>query len=153
MLPLGPHEFAQGFCYYADGWQSDSNSRLVTTAIFANLAGLLVETTVIVDTGALWCILSPDDFGPLVGEYGPLEAFVVSLNVRGIRYTGQIYRVPLTLIADEGADLTADATVFVPELYPDETWPHPNFIGLEGFLSRIRFAVDPTQNLFYFGGV
>jgi hypothetical protein len=39
-----------------------------------------------------------------------------------------------------------DATIFVS---PD--WHGPNFIGYQGLLQRIRFAVDPETNLFYFG--
>jgi len=51
----------------------------------------------------------------------------------------------------QGQDLEIEATVFVPTLPPGETWRHPNFIGLSGFLERIRFAVDPEENAFYFG--
>jgi hypothetical protein len=30
-------------------------------------------------------------------------------------------------------------------------WRGSNFLGYEGVLDRIRFAVDPRANLFYFG--
>ncbi|MEM7537327.1 MAG: hypothetical protein AAF639_34470 [Chloroflexota bacterium] len=43
------------------------------------------------------------------------------------------------------------ATVFVPNLSPNEEWLHPNFIGLDGFLNRIRCAVDPASNMLFFG--
>ncbi len=61
---------------------------------------------------------------------------------------GALYRVPVKLLADEGEPLQMEATVF---LSPD--WQGPNFIGYEGLLQRIRFAVDPQANQFYFGGV
>jgi hypothetical protein len=51
----------------------------------------------------------------------------------------------------EGDDLEIPATVFVPTIPPGETWLHPNFLGLTGLLDRIRFAVDPAENTFYFG--
>jgi hypothetical protein len=47
--------------------------------------------------------------------------------------------------------LDIEATVFIPNLSVDEEWLYPNFIGLDGFLNRIRFAVDPASNLFFFG--
>ena len=55
------------------------------------------------------------------------------------------------LEAERGESLDIEATVFVPILPPGETWLHPNFIGLDGFLNRIRFAIDPEENAFYFG--
>ncbi|GAB4431459.1 MAG: hypothetical protein Fur0044_29050 [Anaerolineae bacterium] len=57
----------------------------------------------------------------------------------------------LSLQAETGDGVEVEATVFVPTLAPNDTWPHPNFIGLDGFLTRIRFAIDPTENTFYFG--
>ena len=36
-------------------------------------------------------------------------------------------------------------------LSPD--WPGGNFIGYEGVLDRIRFAVDPHRNRFYFSSI
>lgn len=56
------------------------------------------------------------------------------------------------LEAEKGESLTVDATVFVPKL-EDQEWRHPNFIGLSGFLERIRFAIDPDNNYFYFGAL
>jgi hypothetical protein len=56
--------------------------------------------------------------------------------------------VAITIPADEGKSLDVEATAFVS---PD--WPWPNFIGYQGLLQRIRFAVDPETNLFYFGSI
>jgi len=61
---------------------------------------------------------------------------------------GTLHRGPIRLHADEGEPLDVDATVFIS---PD--WQGPNFLGYEGFLQRIRFAVDPETNLFYFGRI
>jgi hypothetical protein len=52
------------------------------------------------------------------------------------------------LLADTGEPLDVPATVFVT---PD--WPGPNFLGYQGLLQRIRFAVDPESNRFYFGPI
>ncbi|HAX76687.1 MAG TPA: hypothetical protein DCY88_12800 [Cyanobacteria bacterium UBA11372] len=44
------------------------------------------------------------------------------------------------------------ATVFVPDR--EELWGNfPYFIGLGGFLERIRFAFDPASDTFYFGSL
>jgi hypothetical protein len=60
-------------------------------------------------------------------------------------------RANLTLEATSGEDLTVEATFFVPFLELDEVWNYPNFLGLGGFLDRIRYAVDASENAFYFG--
>jgi hypothetical protein len=65
---------------------------------------------------------------------------------------GRYSSMAITLIADEGENLSLeDAHVWVPNLFTGQYWPHPNILGLTGFLQRIRFAVDPETNLFYFG--
>ena len=53
-----------------------------------------------------------------------------------------------TLVADEGDSVEVDSTVFV-----SVNGPAGNFIGYTGFLERIRFAIDPQDNAFIFGGL
>jgi len=105
----------------------------------------------IVDTGAPWCVLDPE----LAEAWGliPTATYTPSteLNVRGTSYRGNLIRAAVALQATSGVDLEIEATFFVPTLDPGETWPWPNFLGLDGFLNRIRFAVDATENVFYFG--
>ncbi|HEY3569200.1 MAG TPA: hypothetical protein VGP73_14815 [Thermoanaerobaculia bacterium] len=62
-------------------------------------------------------------------------------------FRGDLYRGPLFFEAREGEPLDVEATVFVSSDWP----PGMNFLGYEGLLQRIRFAVDPEVNLFYFG--
>ena len=60
--------------------------------------------------------------------------------------------IELRLLADEGDSLTVDATAFIPDV--EEYWGDlPTFIGLTGFLERLRFAVDPSTDTFYFGSL
>jgi len=77
----------------------------------------------------------------------PIPGRVV-LSTRFGRFAGMLHRGLITLSADHGEPLDVDATVF---LSPD--WRAPNFIGYQGLLQRIRFAVDPENNLFYFGRI
>ncbi|MEM7531904.1 MAG: hypothetical protein AAF639_07005 [Chloroflexota bacterium] len=107
----------------------------------------------LVDTGAPWCIMDPLEIEPIQNQVEPMFRSETPMSIRGITYTGWIYRVPMTIPAIEGEPLDVDATVFVPDLRAGETWLHPNFIGLDGFLNRIHFAINPVENLFYFGAV
>lgn len=59
---------------------------------------------------------------------------------------GQLIRLPLTLIAEEGASLGVDATFFV-----SRQWRGPTFLGYTGLLDRLRKGLDPLANMFYFG--
>ncbi len=147
---VGEGYFATGVVTYADHFGGDQaqNTRIVLLAEF----GQGVLASAIVDTGALWCILNPqiaETIAPPTMEWVGDERLVI----RGLLYRGRLFRMPVRLLADEGEDLTIEATVFVPTLRPDERWPHPNFLGLDGFLNRLRFAVDPAENAFYFGAI
>ncbi len=97
-----------------------------------------------VDTGAAWSILERDiaEGLGLLDESGP----PVSLSTRKGTVNGRLVRVPMTILADEGDSLRVEATLFV-----SQDWEQGNFIGYCGFLERIRFAVDPQTNDFYFG--
>jgi hypothetical protein len=64
------------------------------------------------------------------------------------RVRGTLFRGLIALLADGGEPLEVDATIFIS---PD--WTGPNFIGYQGLLQRIRFAIDPETNLFYFGQI
>jgi hypothetical protein len=140
--------FATGVTRYAGHYPGDQrNARIVVT--IASIGGHAIP--MIVDTGAPWCVLDPE-LAELWGltpsaTYTPSTA----LNVRGTSYRGSLVRATIVLQATSGADLEVDATFFVPRLGPGEEWPWPNFLGLDGFLSRIRFAVDATEDVFYFG--
>ncbi len=147
---LGSH-FAVGGTHYQDFYPgSEMWARVVVRINIEHCQ----EAYAIVDTGAQWSVFDPvlvQAFGiDLNSEH---ESRKICLMVRGTLYEGRQIRVDVTLKADYGEDLTVDATVFVPTLDPDDVWPWPNFLGLEGLLDRMRFAVDPTENAFYFGPV
>jgi hypothetical protein len=100
-----------------------------------------------VDTAAPWCIFEPK-IGKLIRESFDRVSADVSLSTRLGTFIGSLYRGPLWVPALEGESLDVEATVFVS---PD--WQGPSFIGYQGLLERIRFAVDPETNLFYFGRI
>jgi hypothetical protein len=135
-----------GVSRYAD---SGDRVPVAEPRIYLEVKPGLFQGTVfaMVDTAAPWCI-----FEPRVGEF-VRESFDevsenVSLSTRLGTFGGRLYRGPLIVPALEGEPLDVEGTVFVS---PD--WRGPNFVGYQGLLQRIRFAVDPEANLFYFGRI
>jgi hypothetical protein len=147
IMRLGLNIFAEGAGKYSDSYEDEdtANNRIVLHICIANRT----ELPVILDTGAPWCVLDPLEFEKIADHAD--FARDMMLNIRGESYIGGLYRIPISIEAVFGKSLEIDATVFVPNLPPDEEWIYPNFVGLDGFLNRIRFAVDPKTNLFFFG--
>ncbi len=143
----GSDAFACGAVRYLDRYGDETEPRLVVPVRYDG--GEL--SFAIVDTGAPWCIISPEVANNLkidrTAGYRPGRP----LNIRGFRYEGWLCRVPVRFEPSQGQGLDVETTAFIPDLTPGETWSFPNFIGLDGILFRIRFALDPTENLFYFG--
>jgi len=69
-----------------------------------------------------------------------------SISTRHGTIRGRLERIPVSLVAEEGEPLDFEATFLV-----SRDWPAKTFIGYTGFLDRIRIALDPQANLFYFG--
>jgi hypothetical protein len=118
--------------------------------------GRQVTVQAVLDTGSPYGIIMPEI--AVAAGFGPdMVLEKTTLNVRGFRLNGSLTRLNLTLRAQVGDSLTVDATVFVPDgdqLWGafSETWgDFPAFVGLAGFLERIRFAIDPTVDMLYFG--
>jgi hypothetical protein len=96
------------------------------------------------DTGAAWSILDAqiaEALSLLDGDGEP-----VRFSTRLGTYEGRLARTHLDIVADEGDTVTIEATVWV-----SRDWPGGTFLGYGGLLERIRFAVDPSDNSFYFG--
>lgn len=145
-LPAIIGEFAQGMMHYRDHYPG--YERLARIVLPITVAGRMAIRA-IVNTGAPWCIIDP-----AIARRAEIAKGYKSnrkLMIRGVWYEGEIVRISLGLEAERGKSLDVDATVLVPKLSPGAVWPHPNFIGLDGFLNRVRFAVDPSNNIFYFG--
>jgi len=69
------------------------------------------------------------------------------LSTRLGTYEGYLIRLPIVLVADEGESLKMEGNFFV-----SDDWPSPvTFLGYSGLLDKIRFALDPQANDFYFG--
>lgn len=131
---------------YRPATQGESTNRIF---LQVDIAGNIIEA--VVDTGAPYVILAP-----WIAQLAGLNpAFALARDrmlIRGMWLDGNIYRLNLKLVAELGDDLEVQATVFVPDR--EELWGNfPSFIGLGGFLERIRFAFDPATDTFYFGSL
>ena len=91
----------------------------------------------IVDTAAPWCVVVP-----AIQTHSDSARGTTALSTRLGVVRGEVHRVPLILFADEGRAITVDATVFA-----SSDWRGPNFVGYQGFLERLRFAVDPDATV------
>jgi len=140
----GRFSFATGNVRYVDATEASpvTEARIVVPVELKSVAKPVLA---VVDTAAPWCIFEPSVAESLVRNSLPILRQTV-LSTRMGLIEGAVYRDVLRIPADEGEPLDVDATIF---LSPE--WRGPNFIGYQGLLQRIRFAVDPEENLFYFG--
>lgn len=113
--------------------------------IYIRLELFGIEILVMVDTAAPWCILEPT-LGDAIRRHIEELPGDRTLSTRLGSFVGRLYRGPVALVADSGEGIEIEATFF---LSPE--WPGGNFVGYLGFLDRLRFAIDPQANMFYFG--
>jgi hypothetical protein len=113
------------------------------------IEGILLNA--IVDTGAPYVVCAPG----LARQMSLQPDFAldrIQMAIRGLKVRGHLHRLNMTFLASQGESLTLEATVFVPDEEWEANWgEQPSFIGLSGCLERLRFAVDPTTDTFYFG--
>lgn len=111
---------------YRPATSTETSNRIILQVEIQN-----VPTEAIVDTGAPY-VICPPRIAKEAGfeEVEPLER--LTMLVRGMRREGKIIRMGIKLLADEGENLTVDATAFVPDV--EEYWGNfPAFLGLTGF--------------------
>jgi len=139
--------FATGACLYWDQRPSDhtTTSRIIVAVQIGD-----VQTQAAVDTGGVYLVCDPEILEFL--DLDPSTSLGVNnLTIRGVKYQGQLYRLPIKFPAAEGESFELEVTAFIPRLEPGQEWLFPSFLGLQGCLEFLRFAVDPGANVFYFG--
>ena len=138
--------FSSSVANYFDGYGTiGTDNRIYISAQFDTLP----RTFALVDTGAPWSVLPKKKAKELNPNYLNEVLETKTLSIRGEQEEGVLIRIPITIYADEGEDITIEGTVFVPDNERDI----PDFIGLEGVLNRIRFAIDPHNCSFFFGRI
>ena len=138
-----PADFARGASAFAETAPGTQYEARVFVPV--RVHGLDVDITAMVDTAAPWCVLE-GALASLLADRGAILVPRQLLSTRLGDYTGALSRISMTLLADEGESLSVEATVFLCR-----DWPGPNVIGYNGLMERIRFALDPSLNTFYFG--
>ena len=141
MLTLGDRPFISGRCRFLDSDGIRDEPKIYTRVIPGDW-----ETPILaqLDTGAAWSVLDTEiaeDLG-LFDELGEH----IELSTRVGTMEGILVRTPFTLVADEGSSLRIGATDFI-----SRDWGQGTFLGYGGLLERIRFAIDPGENDFFFG--
>ena len=107
------------------------------------------RTQAMLDTGAPYLICAPN-LADRLGLDAAASIAPIQLLIRGVAVAGALHRLNLTIRAEQGNELTIDATAFVPNA--GIPWPAiPSIVGLEGCLERVRFALDTSTDTFYFG--
>lgn len=106
------------------------------------------QTYAVLDTGAPY-VVCPPAIAMIIGLDPQKAIEEVRLTVHGGSSPGHLYRLDVTLLAEEGHDLELDTTVYVPQ----DWGKRPAYIGLTACLDAIRFAIDSHNDyeIFYFG--
>jgi hypothetical protein len=120
-------------------------------AVWCRFGALPHRELAMLDTGAHWTLIGPELIESLGDQLGA-ELDSLTMSTRIGNFKGTLHRLPIHLIAEQGADVTVEATCLA---LPD--WEGPTILGFHGFLERLRFALEPgmsadTPGRFYFGG-
>lgn len=135
--------FASSSTSYLDTFGNHEQNKIFIQVRFAECQ----RTFAVVDTAAPWCVLSKQEATFINPNYRNESVEDTKLIIRGDKFSGVLVRWPVTLCAEKGLDITIEGTIFVP----DDDLLLPNFIGLDGLLARINFAVESQRSLFFFG--
>ncbi|MFQ5419305.1 MAG: aspartyl protease family protein [Anaerolineae bacterium] len=140
--------FATGVIDY---WYQPATDWERTPRILVPIQIAHLPVTAMIDTGAPYVVCTPEVARNLALD--PADAMEpVTLSWHG-RLTGHLHLLPVTLQAVQGDSLLVEATTFVPDVSSVTAWERqrrPFVIGL-GCLAKMRFALDPNDDSFYFG--
>lgn len=113
-----------------------------------------VPVIAVVDTGAPY-VVCPPQVAAQAGLQPEEDDPTVALGWHG-DHTGYLFRRPIRLRAEAGEDAIVEATIFVPDASSAPAWEagrRPFILGMVGCLERMRFAVDPGSDTFYFAAL
>lgn len=142
-------EFATGAARYQYGPASlrENTIRILVRVSFEN-----IFTEAVLDTGAPYVVCAQWLARAL--KLDPSTALDhIRILIRGSLVSGKLFRMSLTFPTEHGMNLALDATVFAPDAPGQDDDAIPPFIGLAGCLERMRFAIDPSEDMFYFGAL
>ena len=146
ILPVPGDEFLTGVSRYSD-FHPERREPLSRIYVSFRPQDARIRFVGLLDTGGHFCILSPEVVDLIGDTLGGSEGETSLLTAQG-RISGKLFRHTIELLATRGDSLAVEATVLV-----SPQWRGPSVLGYTGFLDRMRFAIDPLENKFYFGSV
>jgi len=112
--------------------------------------GEIVEDIAILDTGSPWSVIGRETATILDNQLGEPTETIRMLTARYGWIEGELCRLNITLIAENGNDLPIEGTVLVAD-----EWEGPTILGYRGFLEKLRIGLDPGlvpgNQIFFFG--
>jgi hypothetical protein len=114
-------------------------SHLLTVAARCRFGSLAEIETVLLDTGAQWSVLGGELAREVEADAFDLETDIILATRLGAA-RGRLHEISVSLLAEEGEDVTLSATVVLAP-----SWSGPPVIGYRGFLERLRFGFDPGE--------
>ena len=138
--------FYSGAATYHDAFP---DGRETKPRIYVELRPLGVDNSflALLDTGGHYCILSPDVRESVEDRLTDFLGQEKLRTAHGL-LRGELFILPIQLLADEGEHLDLEVVAFAA---PD--WHGSSFMGYTGVLDRLRFAIDPHTNRFYFAAL
>lgn len=124
------------------GWAQYSierfvSSQLLVVAIRCRFPVLGNVELVLLDTAASWSLIG-GELAKLLRPHSEDTEHEVTQRTRSGDMVGNLHRLDLELVADEGESLLVHSTVLlVPE------WTGPLVLGYRGLLERVRLGLDP----------
>lgn len=139
--------FSSGSCPYEYRPATDSE---ITRRIIIPVKIGDVLTSAMVDTGGAY-LVCPPEYAELLNldAADSLERIKLTIPRYASGAKGNLYLVSLTLLAEDGHSCEQLVTAFVPKPLPGRSFLP--ILGLEGCLEKLRFAVDPGDDTFFFG--
>ena len=144
MLSTETEVFASGVTDFSDMGVSHSSQNASIHLPIVLPIGTGIPTTALLDTAAPFCIFDSEFLREMNIDFGDGEP--ITLSTRFGKCEGTLQLSSIRVPAIRGESIEVDITIFA---YED--WSHGNFLGYAGFAQRLCWAVDPRNNLFYFG--
>ena len=145
MLTLNDEEFASGVSTYFDKDPTLTSEQTSINVSIVLQGKMSIPVFARLDPATPWVVLN-SELNEQIGLHVSSQHLILH-TATGLR-RGCLERFPITLVAEQGDSLEIEATLFVCN-----DWDRGNFLGYSGFIERIRFAVDPSSNRFYFGSL
>jgi hypothetical protein len=136
--------YTGGSVFYPD--YMEGPHRLLV-AIVCGVGDRIEPIHALLDTGGEWCVLPVRVAQELGIDLEP-DGVTPPLHSRFGLIDGRLERLPVSFFAIEGGTIDIEATCFV-----SRDWPGPMVVGWKGCLERVRFGLDPSEDVFYFSSL